>query len=165
MHTSVARQAPPVQTGLYKWCVVCRPVARRPIKSSRAQARVTSTVYATATKEDVQEVQESSNDGRKMDESTPGLLSWEEIGQRAGADVLHGYQILDLSSSAGQPRTAPTRVLPTKESTTTDKPVLLYRDTNAWCPFCERVCNSSLLSSKQALFVLYLFTVHKLGAL
>ena len=149
MRTGVARQAPPVQLGAYGGCIACRPAARRPVRSSRAQARLTSTVYATATKEDVQQVQESSNDGAKMDAKAAGLLSWEEIGQRAGADVLQGYQILDISSKAGQPRTAPTRVLPTEESTTTDKPVLLYRDTNAWCPFCERVC---LLSSKQALY-------------
>ena len=139
MRTSVARQVSPVQLGAYGGFIASRPVARRPIRSSRAQARVTSTVYATTTKEDVQEVQESSNDGRKLDTNGAGLLSWEEIGQRAGADVLQGYQMLDKSSSAGQPRTAPTRVLPTEESTTTDKPVLLYRDTNAWCPFCERV--------------------------
>ena len=139
MRTSVARQVPPVHLGAYGGCIACRPVARRPIRSFRAQARVTGTVYAAATKEDVQEVQEGSNHGRKLDANTAGLLSWEEIGQRAGADVLQGYHVLDISSSAGQPRTAPTRVLPTKESTTTDKPVLLYRDTNAWCPFCERV--------------------------
>lgn len=140
MRTSTARQPPFVHLGAYRY-IPCRLVARRPIKSSRGQARLASTVHATATKENVQEVQESSNDGRKLDANTAGLLSWEEIGQRAGADVLQGYQVLDNSSSAGQPRTAPTRVLPSEESTTTDKPVLLYRDTNAWCPFCERVCS------------------------
>lgn len=96
-------------------------------------------MQASATAEDVQKVQESSNDGKKMHLRTAELLSWDEIGERAGSDVLQGYQVLDNSGRDGQPRTAPTRVLPTEESTTTDKPVLLYRDTNAWCPFCERV--------------------------
>ena len=95
---------------------------------------------AAATEEAVQEVQESSNSGRKVDDNVGDLMSWEEIGQRAGQDALQGYQMLDHSGHSGQPRTAPTRVLPAEESTTTDRPVLLYRDTNAWCPFCERVC-------------------------
>lgn len=37
------------------------------------------------------------------------------------------------------PSTAPTPTLSTHETVSTDKPVLLYRDTTGWCPFCERV--------------------------
>jgi len=111
-------------------------------------------VTASATKEDVQDVQESSNAGRKIDPNAGDLMSWEEIGKRAGTDVLQGYQMLDHSGHTGQPRTAPTRVLPTEESTTTDRPVLLYRDTNGWCPFCERVRTSSLLHLSERQHVL-----------
>jgi glutathione S-transferase len=37
------------------------------------------------------------------------------------------------------PSTSPDVSLPTDESASSSKRVLLYRDTNAWCPFCERV--------------------------
>lgn len=112
---------------------------RRPLAASQ------QVVLASATKEKVQEVQESSNQGRKVAADGAELLSWDDIGELAGTDVLKGYQLLDQSANVGQPRTAPTRVLPAEESTTTDRPVLLYRDTNAWCPFCERVCMPSAL--------------------
>lgn len=146
MHTSIVQRAYLAHSRAYLGCIPRTPVACRPNRLSRVQAH---TVSATATKEDVKEVQESSSGGRKMDAHSAGLLSWEEIGERAGSDVLYGYQVLDNSSRKGQPRTAPTKVLPTEESTTTDKPVLLYRDTNAWCPFCERVRGLNLLASKQ----------------
>ena len=62
--------------------------------------------------------------------------SWREIEQAAGSDVLKGFVL-----RPGQaPGTAPHSVLPTERIThSPDKPVVLYRDTNAWCPFCERV--------------------------
>ena len=64
------------------------------------------------------------------------------MGQQAGEDVLQGYQL--LPERAGGPRAAPSRVLPTDKDARTDKAVLLYRDTDGWCPFCERVSwNSS----------------------
>lgn len=114
-----------------------RPQGRARLHRSFATASATENGVE---EEDVREVQESSNAGRKVDPNAGELLSWEEIGERAGSDVLQGYQMLDHSGHTGQPRTAPTRVLPSEESTATDRPVLLYRDTNAWCPFCERVC-------------------------
>lgn len=127
-------------------CIAFRQASARTARLHCARARVhQACVTASATKEDVQEVQESSNAGRKLDPNGGDLMSWEEIGERAGTDVLQGYQMLDHSGHTGQPRTAPTRVLPTDESTTTDRPVLLYRDTNGWCPFCERVRTSSHL--------------------
>lgn len=113
-----------------------RPQGRARLHRSFATASATENGVE---EEDVREVQESSNAGRKVDPNAGELLSWEEIGERAGSDVLQGYQMLDHSGHTGQPRTAPTRVLPSEESTATDRPVLLYRDTNAWCPFCERV--------------------------
>ncbi|KAL3147580.1 glutathione s-transferase [Trebouxia sp. C0009 RCD-2024] len=137
--TSVAQHTTPVHLRACKGCIAFRPVIRPSPRSRCAQVGGSRFVQASATAEDVQKVQESSNDGKKMHLRTAELLSWDEIGERAGSDVLQGYQVLDNSGRDGQPRTAPTRVLPTEESTTTDKPVLLYRDTNAWCPFCERV--------------------------
>lgn len=143
--TSVAQHTTPVHLRVCKGCIAFRPVIRPSLRLRCAplQVRGSRFVQASATAEDVQKVQESSNDGKKMHTHAAELLSWDEIGERAGSDVLQGYQVLDNSGRAGQPRTAPTRVLPTEESTTTDKPVLLYRDTNAWCPFCERVCLAS----------------------
>ena len=38
-----------------------------------------------------------------------------------------------------QPGTAPHPTLPTQLAVSSTKPVVLYRDTNAWCPFCERI--------------------------
>lgn len=39
------------------------------------------------------------------------------------------------------PAAAPTSTLPTRKDsiTVSDKPIVLFRDTNSWCPFCERV--------------------------
>uniref|UniRef100_A0A383VDH2 GST N-terminal domain-containing protein n=1 Tax=Tetradesmus obliquus TaxID=3088 RepID=A0A383VDH2_TETOB len=51
--------------------------------------------------------------------------------------VLDGYQL-----RPGQvPAAAPTSTLPTRPDSLkrSNKPVVLVRDTNAWCPFCERV--------------------------
>ena len=133
-------------------CVAFRQQHARTVRPQGRARLHKSFATASATKndveeEDVREVQESSNAGRKVDPNAGELLSWEEIGERAGSDVLQGYQMLDHSGHTGQPRTAPTRVLPSEESTATDRPVLLYRDTNAWCPFCERVCRQPHASS------------------
>lgn len=49
-----------------------------------------------------------------------------------------------------RPGTAPHPTLPTQLEVHSDKPVVLYRDTNAWCPFCERVrhtiCNTAQIA-------------------
>jgi len=61
-------------------------------------------------------------------------VSWETLQTRT-ADRVAGYELRPNavpSSSAGPS-------LPTEPSLSTSKRVLLYRDTNAWCPFCERV--------------------------
>jgi hypothetical protein len=62
--------------------------------------------------------------------------AWRDIQQQSGSDVLQDYVI-----RRGQaPGTAPHPVVPTQRMTAPhSKPVLLWRDTNAWCPFCERV--------------------------
>ena len=140
MKPTLAQQGHHAHLPPCRGCIAFRQTIPRP-KSRCNPARHSRVIAASATKDDVQEVQESSNAGRQMDPNAADLLSWDEIGERAGSDTLQGYQLLDHSSAGGQPRTAPTRVLPTEESTTTDRPVLLYRDTNAWCPFCERVCS------------------------
>ena len=114
-----------------------RKLAPCTVRSYSPRSRSKRT-YATASATKEKEVQESSNGARRFAPNAE-LMSWAEISERAGSDVLQGYQILDHSAATGQPKTASTRVLPTDEATTTDKPVLFYRDTNAWCPFCERV--------------------------
>ena len=92
----------------------------------------------------MQKVQEASDGKTDIDRNGGQLWTWQQIDEEAGPDTLQGYQLLDHSANEGQPRTAPTTVLASDESTTTDKPVLLYRDTNAWCPFCERVGISAM---------------------
>lgn len=126
-------------------CLVCAVrQARCPNLQKAHKHRATQHrqyILASATTEkDVQKVQEASDGQTDADRNNGGeLLSWQQIGQEAGSDTLNGYQLLDNSPLDGHPRTAPTTVLASHESTTTDKPVLFYRDTNAWCPFCERV--------------------------
>lgn len=63
-------------------------------------------------------------------------LAWRDIQHQAGDDVLRDYVI-----RRGQaPGTSPHPVVPSQRMTAPQsKPVLLWRDTNAWCPFCERV--------------------------
>ena len=63
-------------------------------------------------------------------------LRWAEIEERAGRAFLdNGYHV----RPGQQPGTAPHPTLPTLEDAVGEAPVLLYRDTNSWCPFCERV--------------------------
>eukprot|EP00884_Botryococcus_braunii_P008653 jgi/Botrbrau1/1778/Bobra.0217s0033.1 len=66
--------------------------------------------------------------------AVPSVLTWDELLKRNQTN-LDGYTLLGKN----QPSTAATPTLKTAETSTTSKPVLLYRDTNAWCPFCERV--------------------------
>ena len=75
-------------------------------------------------------------------------LAWRDIQHQAGDDVLRDYVI-----RRGQaPGTAPHPVVPTQRMTAPQsKPVLLWRDTNAWCPFCERVRMHKRLISSAAL--------------
>ncbi|CAK0782457.1 hypothetical protein CVIRNUC_005697 [Coccomyxa viridis] len=67
--------------------------------------------------------------------ATKDVPTWQQLSARAGASALEGFSVLKNNV----PRTAPTPTLPTEPDASTDKPVLLYRDTNAWCPYCERV--------------------------
>ena len=95
-------------------------------------------------------MQEASDGQTDVDRNGGELLSWQQIDQEAGSDTLKGYQLLDNSPLDGHPRTAPTTVLASDKSTTTDKPVLFYRDTNAWCPFCERVSQHHVTGNEQS---------------
>ncbi|CAL8470974.1 g10516 [Coccomyxa elongata] len=68
-------------------------------------------------------------------ERLSGVLEQPQLSATAGASALEGYVVRRNEV----PRSAPTPTLPTEADAETDKPVLLYRDTNAWCPYCERV--------------------------
>ncbi len=61
--------------------------------------------------------------------------TWSLIEQQAGMEVLEGYVLRPGQSPASSPHTA----LPTERHVETASPVVLYRDTNSWCPSCERV--------------------------
>lgn len=61
--------------------------------------------------------------------------TWSLIEQQAGTEVLEGYVLRPGQSPASSPHTA----LPTERHVETASPLVLYRDTNAWCPSCERV--------------------------
>lgn len=76
---------------------------------------------------------------------TKDVPTWTDIEHGAGADVLEGFVV-----RPGQaPGTAPHPVIPTQRVTESpnNKPVILYRDTNSWCPSCERV--RTLLASRE----------------
>lgn len=64
-----------------------------------------------------------------------GLPDWSALADLAGIDFLNGFTL----RPNGVPSTAPNPTLPTSPDVVSTAPVLLYRDTNAWCPFCERV--------------------------
>lgn len=59
----------------------------------------------------------------------------EDISSRVVQDVISGFEV----RSAGAPRTVPSATIPTEEVPNSSKRVVLYRDTNGWCPFCQRV--------------------------
>lgn len=62
-------------------------------------------------------------------------LSWVEISGGAGAEALKNFYI-----QPGQiPTSSPTPIVRTAKDTKSNKPVLLYRDQNGWCPFCQMV--------------------------
>eukprot|EP00878_Enallax_costatus_P010386 GHUV01010839.1.p1 GENE.GHUV01010839.1~~GHUV01010839.1.p1 ORF type:complete len:474 (+),score=103.97 GHUV01010839.1:86-1423(+) len=70
-----------------------------------------------------------------------GSLTWDAHkdpnGSMPATAILEGYTL-----RPGQvPAAAPTSTLPTRPDSfqRSSKPVVLVRDTNGWCPFCERV--------------------------
>ena len=69
------------------------------------------------------------------------LLSWEDVVKHSSAAPLNGFVKLPGS----RPSTAPSRVLQTSPDSLwsagidDNHPVLLIRDTEAWCPYCERL--------------------------
>eukprot|EP00892_Ulva_mutabilis_P008032 jgi/Ulvmu1/5600/UM023_0137.1 len=60
---------------------------------------------------------------------------WDDISKIAGKDVIETYAVRRTEV----PASVPTLTIPTEEHPKSDKRVLLYRDTNGWCPFCQRV--------------------------
>lgn len=64
-----------------------------------------------------------------------GVDTWEAIRSVAGQDVLRGGFAV---RPGDEPGTVSVPTLPTSLDSRTTKPVLFYRDTHGWCPFCER---------------------------
>ena len=54
--------------------------------------------------------------------------------QVAGRDALKGYYL-----TGSKPASSPTKPLPPSPNPQSYQPVVLFRDTNAWCPFCQKV--------------------------
>ena len=63
-------------------------------------------------------------------------LTWDSVRSANKNRVLEDYSI-----RPGQvPSSVPTRTLPTRPgSYKLSRRLVLFRDTNAWCPYCERV--------------------------
>jgi hypothetical protein len=64
------------------------------------------------------------------------ILSWSDVTEHAGG-IPAGYVVRPGRS----PATVPSSTLPTAKDShlKSIKQVVLYRDGNAWCPYCERV--------------------------
>jgi hypothetical protein len=52
----------------------------------------------------------------------------------AGPDALADFYL----QPHAKPSTTPTKPLPPSPNPTSSKPVVLFRDSNAWCPFCQK---------------------------
>lgn len=58
---------------------------------------------------------------------------------QAGVDVLAGYSA-NLTAQPGAAVASPEgSILPTVKDVPSENRVVLYRDTNGWCPFCSKV--------------------------
>ncbi|CAG9464465.1 unnamed protein product [Pedinophyceae sp. YPF-701] len=64
-----------------------------------------------------------------------GAISWDEVGEKAGLEVLDGFNV----SKTYMPRSSPVPFLPPVRNVKSSKDVVIYRDSNSACPFCERV--------------------------
>lgn len=63
--------------------------------------------------------------------STHAVLSWQEAIERTrGSPALEDFVMMPAGS---KPSTAPSATLSPDTETVSSKPVVLYRDTNAWC--------------------------------
>jgi hypothetical protein len=67
-----------------------------------------------------------------------GIVCRTNIEIQAGADVVDGYQLIP----GGAPSSAATPTLPAEKDVSSNKDVVFYRDTNGWCPFCQKVCQT-----------------------
>ena len=66
----------------------------------------------------------------------------KELEAQAGADMLAGYSA-DLSSQpAAAMASLEGSILPTVKDVPSNNRVVLYRDTNGWCPFCSKARRS-----------------------
>uniref|UniRef100_A0A7S3VL85 GST N-terminal domain-containing protein n=1 Tax=Dunaliella tertiolecta TaxID=3047 RepID=A0A7S3VL85_DUNTE len=64
-------------------------------------------------------------------------LEWQEIEETVSSNGHYPFKVFPGAKPAiSQPNTLPSELA---SLTTSTKPVVLIRDTNAWCPFCERV--------------------------
>ncbi|KAF5833374.1 glutathione S-transferase [Dunaliella salina] len=64
-------------------------------------------------------------------------LEWQEIEDTVNSNGHYPFKVFPGAKPAvAQPNTLPSELA---SLTTSTKPVVLIRDTNAWCPFCERV--------------------------
>lgn len=64
---------------------------------------------------------------------------WKELEAQAGVDVLAGYSA-NLTAQPGAAVASPEgSILPTVKDVPSENRVVLYRDTNGWCPFCSKV--------------------------
>lgn len=77
----------------------------------------------------------------KAQVAQPAIVTWDDVKNQSGKAALNGYTLLPEGS---KPSTAPDRVLESSPNSLWGRdvddnhPVLLVRDTNAWCPYCER---------------------------
>ena len=67
--------------------------------------------------------------------SRVGVVCRDSIVDVAGPEALVGFYLRPNA----KPATSPTKPLTPAVTPQTDKPVVLYRDVNAWCPFCQKV--------------------------
>ena len=63
------------------------------------------------------------------------VSTWEEVLETARKNT----SARRVKRTGQSPSTAPIPSSLQKLPPNTEPPVLLYRDTNSWCPFCERV--------------------------
>jgi glutathione S-transferase len=116
------------------WTLVILQSDMKSLRMSQLVVRPAPAFHATPTRD----VRRTRVSVAKANVVTP-VLTWDSVRSANRNRVLENYSI----RPGKVPSSVPTSTLPTRpDSHKLSRKLVLFRDTNAWCPYCERVSPS-----------------------